>query len=304
MSTSLPWYSFLYRLLGAHGTFWLWLVAIGAAWWTAEGALIRVANREPRAVSVRAATAAEPLARWVRVRGLLLRADRRLLGREGAPTLPPLPLLIDPADPAARWWWRTHAMCEARAGLPGAAALGGLSGLWALRGHTEAVRRLAELNGAPDRFLPAPEQALLVLDPRRGIEQPEPAAPIAASAPGAPAFSGFLARFEEQAALARTRVTPGVELQGVLDRVPASRLPRIREETGIVPSDRLLLVGRRPAEVERIVFMIAVLLLVLLTAGLFGARRGDPDAPADEPGEEPGAPPPDPASGPPPGAEE
>ncbi len=303
MSTTLPWYSFLYRLLGAHGTFWLWLVAIGAAWWTAEGALIRVANREPRVVSVRAAAAAEPLTRWVRVRGLLLRADRRLLGREGAPSLPPLPLLIDPSDPAAGWWRRTHALCEAREGLPGAAALGGMSGLWAAHGQTEAVRRLAELNGAPDRFLPAPEQAMLVIDPRRGIEPPEPAAPVTASAPGAPAFSGFLARLEEHAALARSRVTPYVELQGVLDRVPTSRLPRIRDETGIVPSDRLLLVGRRPAEVERIVFMVAVLLLVLLTAGLFGARRGGAAAPA-EADEEPAPPPPGPVADPPARAEE
>src|SRR5690606_31482652 len=111
---------------------------------------------------------------------------------------------------------------------------------------TEAMRRLAELNGAPDRFLPAPEQALLVLDPRHGLEPPEPAAPVAPSGPDAKAFAGFLARTEEHAALVRTRVTPSVQLRGVLDRVPASRLPRIREETGIVPSDRLLLVGRRP----------------------------------------------------------
>ena len=38
----LPWYAFLYRLFGAQGTFWLWVLCIVALWWTAKPTLLRL----------------------------------------------------------------------------------------------------------------------------------------------------------------------------------------------------------------------------------------------------------------------
>ncbi len=265
----LPWYSFLYRLLGAQGTFWLWLIALLALWWTATPAMIRFANQAPRTLSVRAAANADPFTRWVRLEGVLIGVDRRLLRREGPATLPPVKLLLDPTDPAAQWWRTTRALCDARAGAPGAAALGDSAGLWPTHAQAELVRRLAELGGAPEKFLPAPERAIVVQ-----THETESLSPIAPDEVGGGPFDrSFYARLDAQIALVQQRVEPWVVVQGVLEEAPVTVVRRIRDETGIVPADALLLVGRKPRELERVVFMVALLILVLLTAGLFGARR-------------------------------
>src|SRR5437899_3059094 len=99
-----PWYGFLYRLLGAHGTFWLWVLSVVALWWTWQGALVRLLDREPEHRTVGEISHASDFHRWVSLYGVEVLLDGALLGREpGAADPGPVPILIDAGDPAARF---------------------------------------------------------------------------------------------------------------------------------------------------------------------------------------------------------
>jgi len=282
----LPWYSFLYRLLGVHGTFWLWLLAVLAVWWTAEPAVLRFANPHPTAATVSAAARPAALTRWVAVEGLSVAFDRRLLLREGEPGSEPLRFLLDPADPAASWWGRTRDLCDAaRAGSAGGAA-GGALGLLPAWAQGELEERFTELGREPQAVLPVPERALLVLAPG-GPSLGSSPADVAAPDPGEGFERSFYARTERQIDLVRERVRPRDRFVGVLHETPPVAARRIGEDLNIVPAPSLLIAGRKPRELERIVFGVALVVLVLLIAGLFGARRAGqgagppaPEAPA------------------------
>jgi hypothetical protein len=275
MTRGSPWYSFLYRWLGAHGTFWLWLIAPLALWWTFEPAMIRLANRKPHPVEIHS-VADRPLARWVTLRGLRLRVDRRLLQQAEAPGLPPVEFLIEPDAPAAVWWERTRALTEPASGLSAIGASGGLGGAFPLLARKRLVRRFAKLRGSPERFLPTPEKAILLLD-QAAAPLSSPPAPVA---PGT-AVSSFFTETELQIERVRERVEPGVTLQGVVGGTPPVLVKRVESELDLPVPEFLLQIDRKPRELESVVFGVAAIVLLFLIVGLYGAK-GVPTNDSDE----------------------
>lgn len=261
----LPWYSFLYRFLGAQGTFWLWLLAPLTLWWTAQPAMIRVANRSPRALTVRTIES-QPLVRWVRLSGLRLSLDRRLLLRDSDPKLPPLELLVDRSDPSVAWWSETHALTEPVVGLAPISAQGGVIGVLPQLARRKLVRRFAKLKGESTLYLPAPENAVLLLG-----EESSPVA-FVPNGPAGDAVHSFASQTEAQIARVRERVEPGAVVQGVLASTPSVLGRRFRDELDFAAPAFELDVGRRPRELEAIVFAVALIVLLFLGAGLFGTR--------------------------------
>ncbi|RMG17732.1 MAG: hypothetical protein D6731_03485 [Planctomycetota bacterium] len=262
----LPWYSFLYRLFGAQGTFWLWLLAPLALWWTWEPAAIRLKNRKPRPVPIAAEGA--PDVRWVRVQGLRLEVDRLLLLASEPPRLPPVVLLVDPSDPAAAWWRETLALCliaQGKAeGRQGRTADGTPSPTEARR---RLVRRFARLRGAPERFLPVPEHALLL--------QEHGAAPIGSSPQPVDGDPQAAVEAETQRQIERVlrRVREDTAVTGVLHPTPETLRRRLEDELPLRAPARLLRADQTPRELESIIFAVAAIVQIFLAAGLYGARR-------------------------------
>ena len=245
----LPWYAFLYRLFGAQGTFWLWLIVVLALWWTAEPAMLGLANRKPVAATMAEAARPGTTTRWIQTRGVGLDLDKRLLDQR-EPSLPPVRLLLDPEDPAAKRWVRLRQLCGQAAGARG--SLGGLLGT------------------VPERYLPTPERALLL----QGDEVPSLAAhlPVPAEPPGNQ-IDAYWSRLRDWCALVRARVHPTIEVRGVLDPVPQAIQERLRADLDVLPAPYLLRLERRPRELETYVFAGALILLLLLATGLYGIRR-------------------------------
>lgn len=282
----LPWYAFLYRLFGAQGTFWLWMVSIVALWWTATPTLHRLANyrAKPLFVAEVSKIDARDLTRWVELSGVELRLDRRLLLQRLTPTLPPAPLLLDAQDVTARWWVDTRRMAEAMltrapVDVPAAAALGGLSGAApALAGATRSAtarkllqERLTLLEGGrvPDA-LPTPERVVLIQEPARDDAIAPAEAPFD---PDKPFEIELKLRLEERAALVLARVRPDRRVEGLLVPTPVTRTERLKSELDTVVAPLLLQEGKEPRDLESWVFLAAALTLVFLIAGFYGASR-------------------------------
>ncbi|MBL4844306.1 MAG: hypothetical protein JKY65_02160 [Planctomycetes bacterium] len=263
----LPWYAFLYRVLGAQGTFWLWLLTGLALWWTTEPALIRFVNRSPRPVALSKARQPNATLRWVQVEGLELSLDRVLLLRPESPTLPPMTLLLETGDPAARYWAETRAWVDLAEGSPGLTALGG--GINALAPAAQKLlgRRYADLEQSPEQGLPAPGRAIL-------IQRQGPAALTAppAKRAGDDLAAAFRAELRERNERVRGAVR-AVRLKGVLDPTPETYQARVESELGFRPSSHLIQADVRPSVLETRVFAGAALVLVFLVAGLWGATK-------------------------------
>src|SRR4051794_23574730 len=127
-----PWYAFLYRVLGAHGTFWLWVLTVIALWWTWHGALVRILDREPERRSIAELAKSHEIRRWVVLPGVQVDLEPALLNRKDASAaFRPASVLIELSDPAAAFWRTTRVLADAYAGvgeapcLTAAAALGG-----------------------------------------------------------------------------------------------------------------------------------------------------------------------------------
>lgn len=262
MSAPLPWYSFLYRLFGAQGTFWLWIVATAALWWTGEPAMIALVNRHPQEIEIdRLSEEAGGYVRWVRLRGVVeLTLDRGMFPQHRPPRLPPVVLLLDPDDPAAQRWVEAHQLAEeaAREGDQGVAALHSLSRLMA--SHQE-----------PGAWIPAPERAVLVQDERMRALGALP--PLPPRAPGD--IGDEWARDRDRfAALARERVRTGVTLEGLLLDTPGVVALRLKDELeGLRVAPYLIQPNRQPRQVESVVFGAAAILLIFLAGGLWGAAK-------------------------------
>lgn len=293
----LPWYAFLYRLFGAQGTFWLWLLSIVALWWTATPTIHRLANyrwQELTAAQVSKIDAGN-LTRWVKLSGVEVRLDRRLLLQRLAPTLPPAPLLLDPQDETARWWVDTHRIAEvmvtrAPVAIPAAAPLGGLLGAApALAGATRSAiarkqleERLTLLEGGRvPQALPTPERVVLIQEPTRDDAIAAAEAPFD---PDKPFEVELGRRLEERAALVLARVQPQRAVEGLLVPTPVTRTERLKSELDTVVAPLLLQEGKEPRDLESWVFLAAALTLVFLSAGFYGATRNSgssaPPAPA------------------------
>lgn len=284
----LPWYAFLYRLFGAQGTFWLWVLCLIALWWTARPTVIRLANRRPsadiRRVADVAAMPATDLTRWVILEGVAVDLDRRLLLERDASLTPRMTLLIDPADPAAAWWASTHTQAQALtlrdAPLAAPASLGGLPGA-AMVGAPKVARaelegRFARLEGGsvPQAF-PAPGRVVLVQRFEAAPSEQAAAAEGGVSAAGFPANFAELAaaRLEARAALVRARVRPAVQVEGQLVSTPVTLAARVKEELNTVVAPQLLQAGREPRDLESWIFAAAAITLLFLAAGFLGATR-------------------------------
>lgn len=295
----LPWYAFLYRLFGAQGTFWLWVVALIAIWWTAKPTVARLANRQPRDLRVVdvAQLSATDQTRWVSLRGVEVRLDRALLLRE--PTgAAPVWLLLDPSDPAATWWARTRALADvmvsARAPQPTApAALGGAGGFLPKHARQRLQERLARLEGGSAEALPTPGRVVLVQ--REDARLGRPAARGDGPPPNPLDFEARLAaRLDERAALIRERVRSGLVdgessgarveprvVQGLLVATPVTLAARVKQDVDTVIAPWILQADREPRDLESWVFAAAAVTLLFLTAGFAGASRaGAGPAPA------------------------
>jgi hypothetical protein len=284
----LPWYAFLYRLFGAQGTFWLWIVCAIALWWTAGPTVNRLANRQPRALRVSQVATLGDLTRWVTLEGIELRLDRRLL-LSTAPTLPPVPLLLDPSDPSSAWWARTRALADALQGdgQTVAASLGGIAGAGVAtrrRAARDALGpRLAKLEGGDvPEALPAPERVVLLQEQDvAAMSAPPPPAVDAPVGPGA-----FARLLERRAALIRERVLPARRLTGLLIATPPTLAESVKRELDTLVAPRLLQVGRAPHDLESYIFAAAAITLVFLATGFYAATRAPappPPAPAPAP---------------------
>ncbi len=270
MPGRLPWYAVLYRVFGAQGTFWLWIASVAALWWTTSPTIVRLANRAPHALDPAQVARCDDLTRWVDVgRGLVVRFDRRLLLHEEPPGLPPVPLLLDLADPAARWWsetWLLARLAAVDAAAP--PALGGLAGALPSACRARLPQRMARLTGDPEAHLPAPERAVLVQDH---------APPSLASAPHDAGRPLSVARFEERldawAALVRERVEAPRPVRGLLVGTPPAVARRIREDLKVEVGPWLVQEGREPRDTESWVFATAAITLLLLAGGLYGLLR-------------------------------
>jgi hypothetical protein len=260
--------------LGAQGTFWLWLLTGLALWWTTEPALIRLVNRDPRPVALAAARQPSATLRWVQVEGVELSLDRSLLLRPEPPTLPPARLLLEPSDPSARFWSETRAWVDLAEGSSSLAAMGGFMNSLGEPADRRLGRRYAELQQSPEVALPAPGRAILVLDQSPGKLRP----------PSAPRSENDLTAFREVQTERNARVRRAVRagsLRGVLDPTPETFLTRLEGELGVRPASHLVQAEVRPSELEMRVFGGAALLLVFLSAGLWGAARTAPRPEAD-----------------------
>jgi hypothetical protein len=282
----LPWYSFLYRLLGAQGTFWLWIASIIGLWWTWRPTLDRLANRHPRAERVAEVPRLPALTRWVTLEGVLVRLDRRLLLEPAPPTrtpaalLPPTALLIDPSDPSARWWAVARALADASdEGFAAAtAALGGPCGTWRAHARRALGQRLALLEGGErDTALPSPERAVIV------DEGAQPPLAAAASPDAGRGLAGIAALLDARAALLRARVEPAARIDGLLVDTPATLAEHARAELDVVVAPRMVQEGRHPRDLESWVFAASAICLLFLAAGFHGATRAAPPPPPPAP---------------------
>lgn len=258
----LPWYAFLYGLLGAQGTFWLWLIALFACWWTAKPTLQRLSNREPeRGVSVVRAGAGQSK-QWVEVEGLELRLDRRLLLRDPRlepARLPPVPLLVDPVDREVVEFWT-----EARRLADAAAAKGDRDGAeWQAFTTFLAVKKL---EADHRRYVPTSGRCLLL--------QPRVAPSLS---PLEPADVARSTEFDEVTAarieLVRQAVHPHRKVTGVLAEAPPAIVDRIRGELGTTVAPLLLQEEREPRDLESWIFAVAAITLLFLAAGFRGAMH-------------------------------
>ncbi len=271
MASRLPWYSFLYRLLGAQGTFWLWIVAISALWWTEKPFMQRLENRTPVTVTPLVAGAGADGRRWIDTTGVEVGLDRGLLlldERKGPSVPSNYRLLLHPEDSATQWW--IDALALANTAVEGKEPEKTTARL-ALRA------RLAVLEGQDGRddALPSPKRALLV---EYAADTPPPAPPPA------PVTQVFTTPFEEreQRRIDRIRasVRTSVRLDGVLVETPPTLRERYKEDVGVVVAPFLVRQGARPRDLESYVFGGAAICFLFLAAGFRGASRSDA-APAE-----------------------
>lgn len=295
----LPWYAFLYRLFGAQGTFWLWMLSIVALWWTATPTLHRLANYRAKELTVAQVSkidAQRDLTRWVKLSGVEVRLDRRLLLQRLTPTLPPAPLLLNAEDDTARWWVETRLIAEAMLRrtppeVAAAAPLGGLTGaVPAIAcGTTSATARkqledrLTMLEGGrvPDA-VPTPERVVLIQELTRDDAIAPAEVPFD---PDQPFAEQLQRRLEARAAIVLERVRPARTVEGLLVSTPTTRSEQLKAELGTVVTPLLLQAGKEPRDLESWVFLAAAMTLVFLIAGFHGATRASarPVAPAPAP---------------------
>jgi hypothetical protein len=279
-----PWYAFLYRILGAHGTFWLWVVTVVALWWTWHGALVRILDREPERRSIAELATSHEIRRWVVLPGLMVDVNPALLNREeSAPGFAPTSILIEPTDPAATFWRTTRVLADTDAGVgagatrTAAAALGGPAAYRILTARTVVrdtlIARRTELRNNAAARLPRSQMALIVLadgaaaEASRVISQPGDVGGDGANDTGdyALAFAAWRDGVRASVSVAAP--------QGLLDEAPQALLDRLANDPGLRLSPKGLRIGRKPRDAELYVFCGAALCFLFLATGFYGVSR-------------------------------
>jgi hypothetical protein len=274
VATKPPWYAFLYKLLGAHGTFWLWVVAVATLWWTWQGALVSMLNRFPEKRSVADASEARDTRRWVVLPGVQVVLDGQLLFIEESESFQGTAILIDQDEPCAKFWRTTRAIAEADADarderfgkVAGACSDVALLGVRAGRAdaHQNLVTRLLRLQKYRDEQLPKAEGALLLLA--------DDVAPATSSGPiqlvgGDPESYDRLLETWRKAVLANVRVESP---RGLLVTAPSTIVDRVKASPGIPLGSNALRVNRTPSDLELYAFCSAALVFLFLATGLWG----------------------------------
>ena len=263
----LPWYAFLYRAFGAQGTFWLWILCLIAMWWTAKPTLHRLMNQSPAKTQVRAVAekhSAIDLTRWVRLEGVEVVYDHELLGKDQADGHPPMRLLLDPDDPAARWWIEMRDLADAMAST---ADVG--SAAQARRLFTDRYTLLAgDKDGDKvSAKLPEPGRALVVLN------GPPPPRMLPPKPTDLSAFLDWLPKLTEaRAALVRDRVR-AVSVEGLLAPMPETLADRAKHQFQVTVGHWVLQPGKTPRALESYIFGVAAITLLFLATGFYGAVR-------------------------------
>lgn len=253
-----PWYCVLYRVFGAQGTFWLWVIAAIAMWWTGGGAVMRLRNLESQHRTVEKVVQERDGRRWVVLTGLELELDRRLFVKDAEEGPPLARVFLDSDDPAAKRWV-TLLMAAERARRK-------------KDGDLSEVRELrAKVLADPKAYLPAPGAGVLLI----GDEPLASAAPSRGDA--SPDGAGSIARYEAMLAawtdLVLARVHPNAEHDGILDEAPPFMLERLEREADVRLAPQALRVGRHPRDLELYIFAAALLLVIFLGTGYVGVTR-------------------------------
>jgi hypothetical protein len=251
-----PWYCFLYRLFGAQGTFWLWVVAAIAMWWTGGRAVVRLRNLESQHLTV-GQVVQERRQRWVVLAGLELDLDRRLFAKDAVDGTPLARVLLDADDPAARCWSAILAAAERARGKKETE-------------HAELRELRAQVLADPKAYLPAPGMGILLIGD-------EPLAPEPVRSDETAPTESTMARYEALLAawtdLVIARVHPGAECDGLLDEAPPFMLENLERRGDVRLASQALRLGRRPRDLELYVFAAALALVLFLATGYVGVTR-------------------------------
>ncbi len=305
-----PWYSFLYVLLGAQGSFFAWIGALAGIYFTFEPALLYVLNRPgPREALVHEVISEDfGFRRWVRVSGLevdLSTALDRLRGPEdgssgggGAGTGPPAPapggagraeltVLLDPADPAAGAF---ADLARELASVPKAGTVPNE----ALDPHLRRAQGIL-LEAKVSRFVPRTALVLVLPEAARAGAGGTGGGGVGAGTGGAGAPgtakppSEALAVFRRET-LARVEalraaIRPSSTREGILEAISGDEAMRsLAERLGAGAAESVKLgpfafeVDERPSRTLAALFVGFVIVLLFLLIGLRGLR---------EPGETP-----------------
>jgi len=267
-----PWYSFVYKLAGAQGSFWLWILALLGMWLFFDGMLIRLLNQAPHARSVADVAGGRDLRkRWVSVDGVELVDAGQLFGEAGA-SGSPLRLLIDATDPAAQRWRTLARLAESLGDRP--------------EPGSELGRRFGKMRArfAKERGSYIPWRSLRLYESggvAPVVSRCSLAKPLVQS-DGDP-LSAYRREFTAAVELVRAKVKPNIQLTGLLDRSPPSILSRAKAELGLPLAEQTLRVGRGPKEHPLVIFWSCAGLLLFLAAGLHGVLRSGAVAASEPP---------------------
>lgn len=274
MASRPPWYAFLYRVLGAHGTFWLWVVTVATLWWTWQGAVLSMVNRFPERRSVNEAATATDLKRWVVLPGVRIALDGQLLLAEDPSEFQGTEVLVDTDDPSARFWRTTRAIADADAGARderlrrASVACSEVAFAGLVVGKSEARRnlgtRLLLLQTHRSEQLPKSDGAILLVPD--GVAPATSTTPIELGGGDTESYDKLLTAWREA-----VRRNVHVEApRGLLVTAPRTVVDRIGQSPGLPLGQNALKVNRTPNDAELYAFCVGALVFLFLATGLYG----------------------------------
>lgn len=265
MSRTRPWYGLLYYLLGAPGSFLLWIVVFGGMFLTYQEALLFLLNAEPASQQLTALATPQPTwNRWVKLQGVVLSLDLAPVSSNtethssGSNTL-----LLGNDNPNAQQWRDLALQLDGR-----------------LRPQTDptdaTVKELWELVQGACLLTPPPHAALVVVK----RPQLEPAAPDVPTEPKATpgqlppdTFEQWRQRTLQRARTLRSNIQTDAHVSGLLMRLPSSRMAHYKDTHAIDVLPYALVTAYTPNRLAAQLFGLFSLLFILLVLGLFALRK-------------------------------